>query len=97
MNRRFVEGSSFYKGEKAYTRAEALDYYREAAAVATKPFIYSERGRRQCGVRGEPEHGDRSRHGLFGSPVRARHMERRHADLRHQGRKALEDWLSIRA
>lgn len=40
----FVEGSSFFKGEKAYTKAEALDHYREAAAVATKPFIYLSAG-----------------------------------------------------
>ncbi len=44
MNAEFVEGSSVYKGEKAYTRAEALEYYREAAAVATKPFIYLSAG-----------------------------------------------------
>jgi tagatose 1,6-diphosphate aldolase len=43
-NAEFVEGSSMYKGEKAYTRAEALEYYREAAAVATKPFIYLSAG-----------------------------------------------------
>jgi tagatose 1,6-diphosphate aldolase len=43
-NAEFVEGSSVYKGEKAYTRAEALDFYREAAAVATKPFIYLSAG-----------------------------------------------------
>ena len=40
----FVEGSSFYKGEKAYTKAEALDHYREAAAVTSKPFIYLSAG-----------------------------------------------------
>jgi tagatose 1,6-diphosphate aldolase len=44
INAEFVEGSSVYKGEKAYTRAEALDHYREAAAVATKPFIYLSAG-----------------------------------------------------
>jgi tagatose 1,6-diphosphate aldolase len=43
-NAEFVEGSSVYKGEKAYTRAEALEYYRAAAAVATKPFIYLSAG-----------------------------------------------------
>ncbi|HEY1757047.1 MAG TPA: tagatose 1,6-diphosphate aldolase [Bryobacteraceae bacterium] len=43
-NAEFVEGSSVYKGEKAYTRAEALEYYREAAEVATKPFIYLSAG-----------------------------------------------------
>jgi tagatose 1,6-diphosphate aldolase len=40
----FVEGSSFYKGEKAYTKAEALEHYREAAAVTSKPFIYLSAG-----------------------------------------------------
>jgi tagatose 1,6-diphosphate aldolase len=40
----FVEGSSFYKGDKAYTKAEALEHYREAAAVTSKPFIYLSAG-----------------------------------------------------
>ena len=44
INAEFVEGSSVYKGEKAYTRAEALAYYKESAAVATKPFIYLSAG-----------------------------------------------------
>ncbi len=44
VNAEFVEGSSVYKGEKAYTRAEALQHYRDAAAVATKPFIYLSAG-----------------------------------------------------
>ena len=44
VNAQFVEGSSVYKGEKAYTRAEALRYFREAASVATKPFIYLSAG-----------------------------------------------------
>src|SRR5580692_5465425 len=44
VNAEFVEGSSVYKGEKAYTRAEALTHYREAAAVTAKPFIYLSAG-----------------------------------------------------
>jgi tagatose 1,6-diphosphate aldolase len=44
VNAEFVEGSSIYKGQKAYTRAEALAYYREAAAIAAKPFIYLSAG-----------------------------------------------------
>jgi tagatose 1,6-diphosphate aldolase len=44
VNAEFVEGSSVYKGEKAYTRAEALNYYRQAAEVAAKPFIYLSAG-----------------------------------------------------
>jgi tagatose 1,6-diphosphate aldolase len=44
VNAQYVEGSSVYKGEKAYTRAEALRYFREAAEVAAKPFIYLSAG-----------------------------------------------------
>src|SRR5690348_7249669 len=44
INAEYVEGSSVYKGEKAYTRAEALAYYKQAAEVATKPFIYLSAG-----------------------------------------------------
>jgi tagatose 1,6-diphosphate aldolase len=44
VNAEFVEGSSVYKGQAAYTRPQALDHYREAAAVATKPFIYLSAG-----------------------------------------------------
>ncbi|MEO8660488.1 MAG: tagatose 1,6-diphosphate aldolase [Bryobacteraceae bacterium] len=44
INAEYVEGSSVYKGQKAYSRAEALDLFRSAAAVATKPFIYLSAG-----------------------------------------------------
>ena len=44
INANYVEGSSVYKGEKAYTKEEALRHFREAAEVATKPFIYLSAG-----------------------------------------------------
>ncbi len=44
INAEFVEGSSVYKGEKAHSMSEALDLFRKAAAVATKPFIYLSAG-----------------------------------------------------
>jgi len=44
INAEFTEGSSVYKGQKAYSRAEALQHFKEAAAVATKPFIYLSAG-----------------------------------------------------
>jgi tagatose 1,6-diphosphate aldolase len=44
INANFVEGSSVYKGQKAYTRKEALDYFRRASDVAKKPFIYLSAG-----------------------------------------------------
>ncbi|MGA7155823.1 MAG: tagatose 1,6-diphosphate aldolase [Acidobacteriaceae bacterium] len=40
----FVEGTKSYKGEAAYTRAEALKLFRSAAEVTTLPFIYLSAG-----------------------------------------------------
>jgi tagatose 1,6-diphosphate aldolase len=40
----FVAGTKAFKGEKAYTRAEALEYFRSAAAATHKPFIYLSAG-----------------------------------------------------
>jgi tagatose 1,6-diphosphate aldolase len=40
----FVEGTRSFKGEKAYTRAEALQHFRTAAEVTEKPFIYLSAG-----------------------------------------------------
>jgi tagatose 1,6-diphosphate aldolase len=44
INAEYVEGSAVYKGQKAYTRKEALAFFREAASVASKPFIYLSAG-----------------------------------------------------
>jgi tagatose 1,6-diphosphate aldolase len=40
----FVEGTKSFKGEKAYTRAEALQHFRDAATMTHKPFIYLSAG-----------------------------------------------------
>jgi tagatose 1,6-diphosphate aldolase len=44
INAEYVEGSSVYKGQKAYSHEEALKHFREAAAIAAKPFIYLSAG-----------------------------------------------------
>lgn len=44
VNVRYVEGVSVFAGEAAYTRAEAMKHFQNAAAVATKPFIYLSAG-----------------------------------------------------
>jgi tagatose 1,6-diphosphate aldolase len=44
INAQFVEGSSVYQGQKAYSRQEALEHFRRGAEVATKPFIYLSAG-----------------------------------------------------
>jgi tagatose 1,6-diphosphate aldolase len=44
INMKFVEGTKSYKGEKAYSKQVAMQHFQEAAAVATKPFIYLSAG-----------------------------------------------------
>ena len=40
----FVEGTRSFKGESAYTRAEALEHFRQAESMTHKPFIYLSSG-----------------------------------------------------
>jgi tagatose 1,6-diphosphate aldolase len=44
VNAEYVEGSAVYKGQKAHSREEALKHFREASAIATRPFIYLSAG-----------------------------------------------------
>jgi len=44
VNVRFVEGLSAFEGKAAYSRADAMRLFREAASAAKKPFIYLSAG-----------------------------------------------------
>jgi tagatose 1,6-diphosphate aldolase len=44
VNPEYVQGSAVFRGQKAYTRQEALKHFWEASSVATKPFIYLSAG-----------------------------------------------------
>jgi tagatose 1,6-diphosphate aldolase len=44
VNMKFVEGAKAFGGQKAYTKQEAMDFFRRSADVATKPFIYLSAG-----------------------------------------------------
>jgi tagatose 1,6-diphosphate aldolase len=44
VNMKFVEGAKAYGGQKAYSKQEAMNFFRDAASVATKPFIYLSAG-----------------------------------------------------
>jgi len=44
VNMKFVEGARSFAGQKAYTRQEALNWYRRCADVTAKPFIYLSAG-----------------------------------------------------
>jgi tagatose 1,6-diphosphate aldolase len=93
INAEYVEGSSVYKGQKAYTREEALQHFRDAAAVAAKPFIYLSAGvsnaqftesLKMAGEAGTDYSGVLCGRATWkeGIPVYAK-----------QGAKALEEWL----
>jgi tagatose 1,6-diphosphate aldolase len=94
INANYVEGSSVYKGQKAYSREEALAHFREAADIATKPFIYLSAGvsnaqfvesLNMAGDAGTDYSGVLCGRATWkeGIPVYGK-----------QGVKALEDWLS---
>jgi tagatose 1,6-diphosphate aldolase len=40
----YVAGTQAFEGEQAYSRTEALDYFRQAAASASVPFVYLSAG-----------------------------------------------------
>ncbi len=44
VNMAFVEGTSAFKGQAAYSRADALRLFRDTASAASKPFIYLSAG-----------------------------------------------------
>jgi tagatose 1,6-diphosphate aldolase len=44
VNMKFVEGAKVSGGQSAYTKKEAMDHFRRAADVSTKPFIYLSAG-----------------------------------------------------
>ncbi|HSU58135.1 MAG TPA: tagatose 1,6-diphosphate aldolase [Bryobacteraceae bacterium] len=94
VNAEFVEGSSVFKGQAAYSRKEALDYYRRAAEVAEKPFIYLSAGvsnpqfvesLNMAGEAGTDYSGVLCGRATWKDGV---------AVYAKQGVKALEDWLS---
>ena len=94
VNAEFVQGSSVFKGQAAYTRKEALDYFRKASEIAEKPFIYLSAGvsnpqfvesLNMAAEAGTDYSGVLCGRATWkdGIPVYAK-----------QGVKALEDWLS---
>jgi len=94
VNAEYVAGSSVYKGQAAYSRDQALDYYRKAADTAQKPFIYLSAGvtnaqfvesLNMASEAGTDYSGVLCGRATWSSavPVYAK-----------QGVKALEDWLS---
>jgi tagatose 1,6-diphosphate aldolase len=94
INAEFVEGSSVYKGQKAYTRAEALDHFRKAAAVATRPFIYLSAGVSNAQFTESLHMASESGADFSGVLCGRATWKDGIPVYAKQGVKALEDWLS---
>ncbi len=95
INANYVEGSSVYKGQKAYSRERSAGSVPPGRARGEEAVHLFERGRRQCAVRGRVEHGGRSGHGLLGRVcAAARRGRTAFRFTASKGVKALEDWLS---
>jgi tagatose 1,6-diphosphate aldolase len=88
INAEFVEGSAVYKGQTAYTQAEAKAHFRHSRRDRQEAFHLSERGRQQRAVCGIAAHGHRSRHGFLRRALRPRHLERRHPGVRQERRES---------
>lgn len=94
INPAFVEGSRGFKGQKAYSKQEALDHFRDCASVATKPFIYLSAGVSNPVFIENLEYAAESGTDYSGVLCgRATWMDGI-AVYGKQGLKALEDWLS---
>ncbi|HEY6274048.1 MAG TPA: tagatose 1,6-diphosphate aldolase [Terriglobales bacterium] len=44
VNMQYVEGAKCFAGQKAYSKPEAMEHFRKAAAASTRPFIYLSAG-----------------------------------------------------
>ncbi len=94
VNAEFVEGSSVFKGQRAYSRQEALQYYRRAAEVAQKPFIYLSAGVGNAQFVESLNMAAEAGTGYSGVLCGRATWKEGIPVYAKQGVKALEDWLS---
>ena len=95
INPAYVEGSRGFKGQAAYSKAEAMDLFRDAASVATKPFIYLSAGVTNEVFIENLEFADASGTDYSGVLCgRATWLDGVKI-YGQKGVKALEDWLSV--
>jgi len=94
INAEYVEGSSVYKGQKAYTRAEALDHFRRAGSAASKPFIYLSAGVSNAQFTESLHMATEARVDFSGVLCGRATWKEGIPVYAKQGVKALEEWLS---
>ena len=94
INGNYVEGTAGFKGQKAYSRQEALDYFRSAAEAAKKPFIYLSAGVGNAQFVDELHMAADANTGYSGVLCGRATWKDGMPIYAKQGVKALEDWLS---
>ncbi len=94
VNMAFVAGTRACKGESAYTRDQAKDYFRKAAAVSKKPFIYLSAGVSNDVFSETLELAAESGTNFSGVLCGRATWKDGMPIYAKQGLKALEDWLS---
>ncbi len=95
INANYVEGSSVFKGQAAYTRAEALDHFRSAAEAAKKPFIYLSAGVSNAQFIESLHMAEESGTDYSGVLCGRATWKDGVPVYANQGARALEDWLSV--
>ncbi len=88
VNMKFVESTKSFKGEKAYTKKEAIDLFHQAANVATKRLLSFGRSQ-QRGIQRDARTGGRVGSEIQRRPLRTSHMERWNPNLRQTGRSGI--------
>jgi tagatose 1,6-diphosphate aldolase len=94
VNMAYVAGSNACKGESAYTRDQAKDFFRKSAAVAKKPFIYLSAGVSNDVFNESLELAAESGTNFSGVLCGRATWKDGIPVYAKQGAKALEDWLN---
>jgi tagatose 1,6-diphosphate aldolase len=89
INMKYVEGTKCFKGQKAYTKQDAMKLFLDAAAVATKPFIFLSAGVSNAEFTESLELAAESGVKFNGVLVRTRHLERWYPHLCETRRRRL--------
>ena len=94
INMKFVEGTKAFGGQKAYSKQEAMDHFRRAADVATKPFIYLSAGVSNAEFTESLELAAEAGTQILRRAVRPRDVEGRHSRLRRsRAARRSKPWL----
>jgi tagatose 1,6-diphosphate aldolase len=96
INMQFTEGTKSFKATKAYTRKEAVQYFRETAKISRKPFIYLSAGVDDDEFRESLELAAESGVSFAGVLCGRATWKEGIPVYGQKGVKALEDWLRDR-